>query len=272
MTDRQVLSLTDNTDMHDPPYEIVVDMKLPGIMRYLRAFHMAPLLKSLILQDFDLYYLKPNDVVSTTVEELSVLRKRAEFKRTDGQPRNLGEVQRINRRLALFNIEALSLDSNQFNDLPEHVFVLTRLSMLSLAHNQLEILGKKVEVWSSLTVLHLNNNRLGSIPDELASSCRMKKLTLDHNEFIFFPDVILQLTALEVLNLASNQIEELPAEMPSSNSNLKMLALQHNGLHSLPADIGMLQKLVLCDLSHNHLIALPQSISQVLIALPSSIS
>jgi hypothetical protein len=53
MTNLQVLNLTDNSDMHDPPYEIVVEMKLRGIMKYLRAMHMAPMLKSLVLQDFE---------------------------------------------------------------------------------------------------------------------------------------------------------------------------------------------------------------------------
>jgi hypothetical protein len=53
MTTLQVLNLTDNSDMYDPPYDIVTEQKLKGIMKYLRAMHMAPMLKSLVLQDFE---------------------------------------------------------------------------------------------------------------------------------------------------------------------------------------------------------------------------
>lgn len=304
MTNLQVLNLMDNSDMHDPPYEIVVEMKLRGIMKYLRAMHMAPMLKSLVLQDFEvrlrfcdgkfcilfvttvkcifcmiklyltqvcmwlmrcykqLFYLKFNDLIQTTVEELSVARKKASFARSDGQPRNPGEVNRINRRLALFDIEALSLDSNVFDSLPDTVLLFTRLSLLSLSSNRLELITDKVEAISSLTVLHLDNNQLGSIPDALASNIHMKKLTLNRNQFLLFPDVILRLTSLEVLNLASNQITELPPELPSCNSNLKMLALQHNAIHSLPADWGLMKKLVLLDMSNNNIIYVPPSLSQ----------
>jgi hypothetical protein len=85
LTGLQVLNLTDNSEMHDPPYEIVLDMKLRGIMKYLHAMHVAPTLKSLVLNDFQLYYLKPNDLIQTTVEELSIQRKKAAFTRSDGQ-------------------------------------------------------------------------------------------------------------------------------------------------------------------------------------------
>lgn len=228
--------MPDNTDLYDPPYEIVVDKRLPGIMKYLRAMHMAPMLKSLVLDNFDLFYFKPNDLIRTTVEELSIMRKKAEFARSDGQPRNPGEVRRINRRLAMFDIEALSLDSNMYDSLPEEMFMLTRLKMLSLAQNRLELVSGSVGKLSCLTVLHLDNNQLESIPEELESNVHMKKLTLNSNKFFLFPDVILKLSSLEVLNLASNQITELPPELPMCNSNLKMLALQHNGIHKLPPD------------------------------------
>jgi len=262
MTQLRVLNLTDNSDMYDPPYEIVLDKRLPGIMKYLRAMHMAPMLKSLVLNDFDMFYLRPNDLKQTTVEELSIMRKKAEFARSDGQPRNPGEVRRINRRLALFDIEALSLDSNVYDSLPEEIFVLTRLKMLSVAHNRLELVSRSMGKLSCLTVLHLDNNQLESVPEELESNVHLKKLTLNSNKLIFFPDVILRLGSLEVLNLASNQITELPPEMPTCNSNLKMLALQHNSIHKLPHDWGRMQKLVLFDITKNNLVYLPPSVSQ----------
>ena len=93
LTGLQVLNLTDNSEMHDPPYEIVLDMKLRGIMKYLHAMHVAPTLKSLILNDFQLYYLKPNDLIRTTVEELSIQRKKAAFTRSDGQVLTLLAIQ-----------------------------------------------------------------------------------------------------------------------------------------------------------------------------------
>ena len=266
MTNLKVLNLTDNNELHDPPYEIFTEMKLTGIMSYLRAMHMAPLLKSLILNNFDLYYLKPNDLIQTTVEDLTILRKKAEFARSDGKARNPGEVARINRRLALFDIQALSLDHNSLVQLPDLVLLFTRLAMLTVSHNQLEALSvppSNLKKWSSLTVLHLDNNRLadGSIPPELASNVHLKKLMLNHNELSVFPEVILQLTALEVLNLASNKIQELPPELPSCNSNLKMLALQRNEIPHLPADWGLMQKLVKLDMTNNNLIHLPPSIA-----------
>jgi len=210
-----------------------------------------------------MYYLRPNDMLPTTVEELSLLRKKAEFARSDGEARNPGEVRRIDRRLALFDIEALSLDSNVFDCLPDELRLFTRLSFLSLAHNRLELLQDKiVGALSSLTVLHLDHNQLEAIPDALASNARMKKLALNSNQLTFFPDVILELTALEVLNLASNQMEELPPELPSRLSNLKMLALQHNSIYKLPTDWGRMRKLVLFDLTNNNIVHLPPSIAQ----------
>jgi len=209
-----------------------------------------------------LNYFKPNDILQTTVNELSILRKKAEFSRSDGNARNPGEVQRINRRLALFDIEALSLDSNKFNSLPDELYLFTRLSLLSLSHNILDLVSESIRVMSSLTVLHLDSNQLLSIPDELSSNVNMKKLTLNKNHFLVFPDVIMKLTALEVLNLASNQIVDLPLELPSCNSNLKMLALQNNAIHQLPVDWGLMKKLVLFDLTNNNIIHLPPTIGQ----------
>jgi len=53
MTNLDVLDLADNSDLHDPPYDLVIEMRLRGIMKYLRAMHMAPMLKSLVLQEFE---------------------------------------------------------------------------------------------------------------------------------------------------------------------------------------------------------------------------
>ena len=73
--------------------------------------------------------------------QLTILRKKAEFARSDGKARNPGEVARINRRLALFDIQALSLDHNSLVQLPDLVLLFTRLAMLTVSHNQLEALS-----------------------------------------------------------------------------------------------------------------------------------
>ncbi|KAJ1489248.1 hypothetical protein T484DRAFT_1780638, partial [Baffinella frigidus] len=277
------LELKDNTSLYDPPYELVVDFGFKGIWRYLSALHVAPSLKSMVLSAFELVDLKINDMLPTTLEDLShkwnrllmVLSafEQVDLKINDMLPTTLEDLShkwnRIEYRLSLFDLEALSLDDNRFIEVPQQVMSLTRLTLLSLARNFLESLTEQVSQLTSLTVLHLESNKLSTLPENLSLAtglCKLtvhqntalqadglRKLTVHQNTFTEFPEVLLTLSVLEVLNLSKNALETLPAKLPASCKGLR--------------DLGALGGLILLDLAHNNL----ELANNNLVSLPDSL-
>lgn len=254
------LELKDNLGMFDPPYELVLRYGLKGIWRYLTSLHAAPALRSLVLDKFDLVDLQINDMVKTTLEDLSQLYMRARTRDTSGIQVNPLEMERIEYRLSLFDLEALSLDDNRFAEFPEQIVQLTRLTLLSFARNELQRITEEVSRLSSLTVLHLESNRLHELPSQLSSASDLRKLTLQHNKFKIFPSALLALARLEVLNLAQNGLEEVDVHFPAKCRALRMLSLRGNAVRVLPPDVGALRALVLLDLAGNYILTLPDSL------------
>eukprot|EP00960_Hanusia_phi_P075831 768473-Hanusia_phi.AAC.12 len=260
LTALEALSLEDNYDMYDPPYDVYLDMGLAGVMGYLRALDNAPSSKILEIKSLKLNYLKINDTIQTTLESLSQRKARADVTLSDGRKHNEVESLQIAHRLQLMKINSLNLDHNEFDTVPPDALKFTDLVFLSVAHNKLETLTEGIRLLTNLTVLELDNNGLERLPQSLEQNRSIVKLTLNRNQFKLFPDVIFSLTNLQILNLALNQIETIPETFCEMNKSVKLLALQHNQIHFLPNNIGMMENLILLDVTQNHIISVPSTI------------
>jgi leucine-rich repeat protein SHOC2 len=263
LTTLEELRLKDNNELFDPPYPMVEDPQLgfKAIMKYLEAMHLAASLGSLVLSNMKLSYFKPNEIRETTLAKLHWRLARAESKTSDHAIRSPEEAEQIRRRLQIKNLETLSLDSNEFEIIPQEIFFFSCLTHLSLANNMLMDLPPEIGRLTSLTVLAVDDNKLESLPSQMSKLFRMKKITFSNNNLEFIPEVIMEMTRLQILTLSNNRIEKLPDELPPCLPYLRVLSLNKNRLTSVPPTIASLRHIVAMHLADNDIITLPPTIS-----------
>ena len=132
------------------------------------------------------------------------------------------------------NLLELSLDSNNFKQIPKCISKLKRLERLSVRHNSMADL-KFVHHLRNLKFLILEFNSIGNIEDNFS---RLKKL--------------------EILHLGHNSLSKLDTNLLKSNMNyLKILDLSFNRLNTIAIEIFMLPHLQMLNLSNNKISMLP---------------
>ncbi|XP_071486222.1 leucine-rich repeat serine/threonine-protein kinase 2-like [Diadema antillarum] len=182
----------------------------------------------------------------------------------------------------------LNLRSNGLSELPTHLFSLSKLQSLDLAHNQIKDLDKtrpegtafklteldlsfncicRIPSWLSMFVpslqkLSLANNKLDT-PKKPLNLQKLRHLDLSHNRLSTIEPVFLHgCGSLEQLYAAHNQIKSLPDRLDSTLTKLSVLKLANNQLglpdHPyLPRFVLQLPLLRSIDLSENGIIEVP---------------
>jgi Leucine-rich repeat (LRR) protein len=155
----------------------------------------------------------------------------------------------------LSHLEYLSIDYNSFSSIPDDIFDLVNLRLLSLNALELNPFNNKVGQLRNLEVLSASFNRGISIPDSIVHLKELKFLSIQGNN-ISNPrwELLQQLTKLEVLGLGYNNIDgPIPSEI-ASFSNLNFLGLNENDLSGvLPEWLGGMEKLETIWFSFNNL-------------------
>eukprot|EP01101_Sappina_pedata_P008174 TRINITY_DN4489_c0_g1_i1.p1 TRINITY_DN4489_c0_g1~~TRINITY_DN4489_c0_g1_i1.p1 ORF type:complete len:806 (+),score=282.62 TRINITY_DN4489_c0_g1_i1:132-2420(+) len=133
--------------------------------------------------------------------------------------------------VGLFKLSELRLNSNQFEEIPEDLFLLSSLKIIDFTSNSISVLPSDFELLFELTELLLSNNSIGNVPESLMT-----------------------LGCLETLNLSNNQISSLAG----APANLVILDLENNLLQSLPEQLSNLEYLSEFYISGNPLRELPE--------------
>jgi hypothetical protein len=152
---------------------------------------------------------------------------------------------------ALENLEIVTLHNNRLETLPKRLWSLTRLKRIFLDFNRLFALPDEVATLPDLQVLGLNGNRLSELPPNLWRT-NIKELFLAENPLKRLPPDIGHLTSLEKLYLGDTQLRSLPVEI-GELKQLKALHLPNNRLSALPEAMAHLKALEVLNLSGNRL-------------------
>ncbi|XP_065055715.1 DISP complex protein LRCH3-like isoform X2 [Rhopilema esculentum] len=154
---------------------------------------------------------------------------------------------------------------------------------LSIARRNMKEFPKSMENFDLADVVRadLSQNKFNELPRELSDSFMLECLNCAFNYLKSIPDLS-HIHSLNHLNLSHNQIPVLPVHICSLP--LKVLIMNHNKLHAVPSEIGLLGKLQKLDLSCNELTNLPSTMGEMvslrtlkvrrnqLISLPDEVS
>ena len=128
----------------------------------------------------------------------------------------------------------VTLDRNEFTELPRELLGFPKLVELYMNYNKLSYLPADVTKWSELTSLQLSYNKLKSLPAEIGNLTQLLILYVANNQLKTVPSEMGRLTTLHGLQLQVNEIMILPNEITKLNQ-LYDLDLSNNPLGEVPA-------------------------------------
>jgi Leucine-rich repeat (LRR) protein len=184
----------------------------------------------------------------------------------------------------LTNLETLDLNKNQLSDLPDNFDRLRRLRELRLAANRFDSIPDSVARTYGLIVLDVSDNAVTSLPAGLATMPRLVELDARRNAIDRFPEVNTGWPCLERLNVSGNRLRTLPVgamtrlrrldadrnwltDVPHGihrlASTLELLSLAGNRITHLSADLALLKRLRVLDVSDNALRSIPKAVEQM---------
>jgi Leucine-rich repeat (LRR) protein len=109
------------------------------------------------------------------------------------------------------NLRVLDLTSNQFEDIPSDIFLLTKLEELLLGCNEIKNIPQELFSLTNLEQLYLHNNRLESVPSEIGLLTKLQELSLDRNKYKSLPSSMSLLTRLYRLCLNTSDCHMIPS-------------------------------------------------------------
>lgn len=138
----------------------------------------------------------------------------------------------------------LDLSNNNIRAIPSNCFYnFPALQALILNDNKLELIPNSVSCLFSLKTLKLNHNNLHILPQEIGELNNLEILSVMQNLLIALPKTIGKLkNTLKVINLNANRLKYLPNEF-CQLCNLEELHLYNNNFEALPYKIGCLPNL-----------------------------
>ena len=195
-----------------------------------------------VLPDLDLPFLERLDVSYNHLQRVSARLILPHLLRLDLSHNRLAAIPSLAPK-ALPRMRHLSLSYNELRALPD--FEHPVLEHLHAAHNKLRRLSARLRL-HGLVCLDLSHNALTAVA------------TMDAND----------LPKLKFLNISNNELRVLPdADLPVLRLPLlERLEISGNRLHCIPARLR-LPSLVLLDLSHNEIVAMPYTALLELTAL-----
>ncbi|KAI8880782.1 L domain-like protein, partial [Backusella circina FSU 941] len=135
------------------------------------------------------------------------------------------------------SLTELSLRENNFTQFPQEILILTNLTSLSLASNQIEFIEQGLlSKLTSLQWLNLSGNQLSYLPSDILCCHFLRGIDLENNSFEKFPHILFFLTRLEVLLIQRNKLSAISDDHCFPNS-LTTLNLAFNDLTEIPLSL-----------------------------------
>lgn len=137
------------------------------------------------------------------------------------------------------SLDILFLSENLFETIPSVIGTLSRLRVLSLRGNLLNLLSATNLPTSSLVWLILTNNKISTIDPNIKEVELLRKLMLSHNIISSIPVELGECTDLELVRLANNNIEDIPREVLTL-PKLAWLSISGNPISPSPKEVTKL--------------------------------
>ena len=146
-------------------------------------------------------------------------------------------------------LELLDLSNNLIDELPEDMYLLTKLKIVFFSFNKFKEFPSQLSKCSSLTMIGFKSNKINLIPEN-SFPLKLQWLILTDNEIKHLPISIGNAVLLQKCGLAGNRIEYLPESMKQCE-NLELLRISANKLSKLPDWLLSLPKLAWLAFSGN---------------------
>ncbi|KAF6024987.1 hypothetical protein EB796_016722 [Bugula neritina] len=157
----------------------------------------------------------------------------------------------------LVDLEYLNMSETSIKSLPPEIAFCEKLQELNMYGNILEMLPETMRELHELTELKINARSFHSNLDDY-----MNKLLRNGNiKSQHIPSVLFDIPELRTLDLDGTRINSLPEK---NSCKLEELYLSNNYFLSVPKGLQTLPYLVMVDMSHNFLPAIPDNIQEFL--------
>ncbi|KAG6271493.1 hypothetical protein E4U48_003459 [Claviceps purpurea] len=167
--------------------------------------------------------------------------------------------------LDLGALEMLDLHGNNITALPPHMERMSRLRILNMNENQLEMIPFDSLCKLPLTELHVRKNRLTGvlIPKPVEGLAYLQTLDASTNRLTHLvpEDGQVNLPAVHSVSLSANRIQHFPDI--ASWTSLLTLSLDENHIARIPENFTSLQKLRYADFSSNDISVIPPEIARM---------
>ncbi len=177
--------------------------------------------------------------------------------------------------------QALILDARLHHHIPDEVWTLTKLKVLSAENIPCHTLPNDLQVLEQLEVLNLLGCGTTAIPKTI-KNIPLKALLMSGGQYNYIPQIIYEiksmialvindyqlkqinpgiehLDSLEELSLSGNNLEEIPDFLFQLNQ-IKILDLSKNKLRKIPKKIGSIKNIRHLNLSQNSILKIPEEI------------
>ncbi|OLS16529.1 MAG: hypothetical protein HeimC3_53710 [Candidatus Heimdallarchaeota archaeon LC_3] len=206
-------------NLHLKNFIIPIDFPIVRILRHLEIhesvishfhdFSNLSLLERLVLHDCNMSILPESITELEFLRDLEILSDREVIDNSSEEcltkpPKNLGN---------LVNLEILSIESTELNELPGNLSNLRKLKILYLSDNNLNNLPKSIGELEKLEKIGLSGNKLSNFPKSFFNLTALKSLSMARNNFSELPPEISQLLRLEEINLLDNPWTSFPKEI-----------------------------------------------------------
>lgn len=131
-------------------------------------------------------------------------------------------------------LEELYMAENNLTDAAmEDIYLLTRLTVLNISHNQIFDLGDDISNLRNLTDLYVSGNSISRIPEAIEDLQSLKRFFINGNKLSNIPSEVAKITGLVAFDVSSNNLKFNVANWPydwnwNFNPDLQYLDLAHN--------------------------------------------
>ena len=168
------------------------------------------------------------------------------------------------------SLQLLSVQSNNFQDIPAIVFRFNKLMYLSMHDNSISCIPAKISKLSNLTHLYMGENNLRSLPDVFGDMPELLKVSLKGNQLTRLPDSFTTLQKLQVIDLSHNHFQDVPSQL--LELNLLSVDLEYNSLQRFAPECDPEKTLsFLSKLSFLSLIGNPLQLQSLLSTQPAAL-
>lgn len=190
----------------------------------------------------DLNLLKFFDVLEKQVKDSLIKPKDVSGEKVSVQQQAnyIREILKQNES-ALKTITEIDLSRIGMTVVPEELNLLTELTSVSLANNNIYMLPTNFgSTWVKLTSLQLGFNRIEQLPEKFGQKwTELKSLSLSHNALTSLPDQFgTAWSKIFAIGLETNKIANLSSEFGAAWNNVNLVKLSGNLLDHLPEKFG----------------------------------